>query len=114
GGAPSGGCSRRQGGRRAGRRHPPRRRHDGRRAQARARRRGSRSAERRVSVAIEALLEPVSEVARLAGAVALESFGARLAIESKADGSPVTAADRAAERAAREWIERRFPEDGIL
>jgi len=26
----------------------------------------------------------------------------------------VTAADRAAERAARDWIERRFPDDGIL
>ena len=35
-------------------------------------------------------------------------------IESKADGSPVTIADREAERAARAWIEQNFPGDGIL
>src|SRR5438309_816579 len=29
-------------------------------------------------------------------------------------GSTVTVADRAAETAAREWVRRRFPEDGIL
>ena len=35
-------------------------------------------------------------------------------MERKDDGSPVTDADRAAERAVREWIEQRFPHDGIL
>jgi histidinol-phosphatase len=60
------------------------------------------------------LLEAVEEVARLAGAVAARHFRTRLAVEAKGDGSPVTAADRAAERAARQWIERRFPRDGIL
>jgi histidinol phosphatase-like enzyme (inositol monophosphatase family) len=65
-----------------------------------------------------ALLEAVVEVARLAGSVALGYFDdarrATLAVEHKSDGSPVTAADRAAERSAREWIERRFPADGVL
>jgi len=38
----------------------------------------------------------------------------RVAIETKADGSPVTEADRAAERAIRAEIETAFPEDAIL
>jgi len=45
--------------------------------------------------------------------VALGHYRTGLAVERKADGSPVTEADRAAERAAREWIEARFPADGI-
>ena len=60
------------------------------------------------------LLEAVVDVARLAGATALPYFRTTLAAEAKADGSPVTIADRNAERAAREWIARRFPGDGIL
>lgn len=60
------------------------------------------------------LLDAAATVARLAGDVALRHWRTRLEIETKHDGSPVTVADRAAERAAREWIERRFPDDGIL
>ena len=60
------------------------------------------------------LLEAVTEVARIAGDVALRFYHEGVQVETKTDGSPVTAADRAAERAAREWIERRFPDDGIL
>lgn len=60
------------------------------------------------------LLNAVAEVARLAGAAALARYRTALTPERKADGSPVTVADREAERAAREWIERRFPADGIL
>jgi histidinol phosphatase-like enzyme (inositol monophosphatase family) len=61
------------------------------------------------------LLHAAAEVAKLAGAVALRHFrSAALGVETKGDGSPVTVADRAAETAAREWIERRFPRDGIL
>jgi histidinol-phosphatase len=41
-------------------------------------------------------------------------FRTNVAVELKGDGSPVTAADRAAETAAREWIRARFPHDGIL
>lgn len=60
------------------------------------------------------LMQAVADVARLAGDIALESYRTHLEIETKSDGSPVTVADRAAELSAREWIEARFPEDGIL
>lgn len=59
------------------------------------------------------LLEAVEELARLTGAVAARSFRTPLAVERKADGSPVSAADREAETVARTWIAERFPEDGI-
>lgn len=59
-------------------------------------------------------LDAVAEVARLAGDVALRHFQRGVAVEWKADGSPVTIADREAEQAARAWIERRFPDHGIL
>lgn len=62
----------------------------------------------------ETLLQAVDELARLAGAEALRHFRSTLEIETKADGSPVTRADRDAERMARAWIERRFPADGIV
>lgn len=59
-------------------------------------------------------LDAVSELASLAGAVALEHFRRGIQVERKDDDSPVTAADRAAETFARDWIERRFPEHGIV
>ena len=61
-----------------------------------------------------ALLAAVKEVALLAGDIALQGYGSRLTVERKGDGSEVTAADRDAERAVREWVARRFPSDGIL
>jgi histidinol phosphatase-like enzyme (inositol monophosphatase family) len=60
------------------------------------------------------LLEAAQELARRAGHVALRHFRSGIAVEAKADGSPVTVADRSAEQAAREWIAQRFPEDGVL
>src|SRR5690349_11919797 len=61
------------------------------------------------------LMHAAAEVARVAGAVALKHYrSAGLRVEAKGDGSPVTVADRESETAAREWIERRFPKDGIL
>lgn len=60
------------------------------------------------------LLQATAEVARACGKIALSHWRTGLAVESKADGSPVTIADREAERAARAWIEARFPDDGIL
>lgn len=60
------------------------------------------------------LLEAAFEVARLAGDVALSHYRKRLDVETKSDGSPVTVADRAAEREARDWLEKRFPRDGVL
>lgn len=60
------------------------------------------------------LLQAVAEAARLGGGRALDRSRAVLAFESKADGSPVTAVDREVETLLREWIMRRFPDDGIL
>ena len=59
------------------------------------------------------LLDAVHEAARVAGNVAMRHYRTSLAVESKADGSPVTVADREAEAAVREWIARRFPDDGV-
>jgi histidinol-phosphatase len=59
-------------------------------------------------------LEAAAEVARVAGEVALSHYRQKVHIETKNDGSPVTIADRDAETAARQWIEERFPHDGIL
>lgn len=61
-----------------------------------------------------ALLDAVAEVARRAGQVALGYFRRDIAVETKRDGSPVTVADRSAEQTAREWIAKRFPDDGIV
>ena len=59
-------------------------------------------------------IEQVLELARVTGDIALQHYKSNLTVETKADGSPVTAADRAAETAAREWILKYFPEDGVL
>ncbi len=59
------------------------------------------------------LLEAVQDAARVAGGVAMRHYRSNLAVESKADGSPVTIADREAEAEARAWIGARFPMDGI-
>jgi histidinol-phosphatase len=60
------------------------------------------------------LLQAVGDLVRVGGREALRRFGGRVAVELKADGSPVTEADRATERVMREWITARFPGDGIL
>jgi fructose-1,6-bisphosphatase/inositol monophosphatase family enzyme len=58
--------------------------------------------------------QAVAEVARAAGNRAQEFFSTNLVVDTKADGSPVTIADRSAEQLAREWITQRFPSDGIV
>ncbi len=63
---------------------------------------------------LDARIAPAMELARLTGDIALGHYRSRLDVETKADGSPVTIADRAAETAAREWVRRYFPEDGVL
>jgi histidinol-phosphatase len=63
---------------------------------------------------LDTRLAPAAELARLTGDVALSHYRSRLTVETKTDGSPVTAADRAAEQAAREWVDRLFPQDGVL
>jgi histidinol phosphatase-like enzyme (inositol monophosphatase family) len=59
-------------------------------------------------------MQAASEVATLAGAIAHQHFRTALTVEHKADGSEVTIADRAAEQAARDWLEKHFPRDGII
>jgi histidinol-phosphatase len=62
-----------------------------------------------------ALLDFAVEVVREAGELTLRWFrSGDLAVERKGDGTPVTAADRAAERLVRERIAARFPADGVL
>lgn len=63
---------------------------------------------------LDARIAPAAELARLTGDVALLHYRSDLHVEIKKDGSPVTAADRAAEEAARDWVRRFFPEDGLL
>ena len=60
------------------------------------------------------LLEFAVEVAWRAGRSTLAHYQAGLAVETKPDASPVTAADKAAEQLVRELIESRFPYDGII
>jgi len=62
----------------------------------------------------ERWLEAVTDVAQVAGDVALRYFGQAVEVEWKGDGSPVTIADRTAEQAARDWIGRRFPDHAVL
>lgn len=55
-----------------------------------------------------------SRLADEAGSVALRYFRQPVTVETKADASPVTRADREAERAMRSLIEAEYPEDGIV
>jgi len=60
-------------------------------------------------------LEWALKITREAGDLTLDYFRHRdLAVEFKADSSPVTAADRAAEELLRKRITERFPDDSIL
>jgi histidinol phosphatase-like enzyme (inositol monophosphatase family) len=59
-------------------------------------------------------LEAVAELARITGDNALRYYRTQIDVETKADGSPVTIADKSSERLAREWISRKFPRDGII
>lgn len=60
------------------------------------------------------LLQAAADVAEYAAGVAMRWYHTNVQVEIKGDGSPVTIADREAERAARAWLEERFPEDGLF
>jgi histidinol phosphatase-like enzyme (inositol monophosphatase family) len=65
------------------------------------------------------IVQAAVEVAKIAGEVALTHYQrhlevARITPELKRDGSPVSAADRAAEEAARVYLRERFAADGIV
>ncbi len=60
------------------------------------------------------LLQFAENLARRAGEHTLKYFTTEIAVELKADESPVTIADRETEALIREAVEREFPEHGIL
>jgi histidinol phosphatase-like enzyme (inositol monophosphatase family) len=61
------------------------------------------------------LLDEAVALVRAAGEVTLEWFrNDALAIEHKGDGTPVTQADKAAERLLREELGQRFPDDAVI
>jgi inositol-phosphate phosphatase / L-galactose 1-phosphate phosphatase / histidinol-phosphatase len=64
--------------------------------------------------ALDAYLALAAELADAAGAAIRPYFRTALTVDDKADLSPVTAADRAAERIMREMISARFPAHGII
>ncbi len=59
-------------------------------------------------------MQATAELAAIAGANAMRFYRQKLSVEAKADGTPVTIADRSTEEIARQWIETHFPADGIL
>ena len=59
-------------------------------------------------------VELAERLAGAAGAAIRPFFRAKFDSETKADASPVTEADRAAEAAMRQVIEAEFPRDGII
>jgi histidinol phosphatase-like enzyme (inositol monophosphatase family) len=68
-----------------------------------------------VPPADQATLDLAVAIARSAGEQTLRWFRSTdLAVDTKGDGTPVTAADRAAERHIRERLAEAFPDDGIL
>ncbi|MDE0171546.1 MAG: histidinol phosphate phosphatase [bacterium] len=62
----------------------------------------------------ESLLEEAAELARRAGRLTLEWYSPTVEVVTKGDGSPVTAADRAAEQLLRSELIERFPRDAIM
>jgi histidinol phosphatase-like enzyme (inositol monophosphatase family) len=61
------------------------------------------------------LLDEAVALARDAGKLTLQWFRSQdLAIDSKGDGTPVTAADRASERFVREQLAARHPDDAVV
>jgi histidinol phosphatase-like enzyme (inositol monophosphatase family) len=65
-------------------------------------------------VSVHTFLDFAVDAAHQAGRVALGYYHAGTAVERKADSSPVTAADRDAERLLRRLITARFPSHSIL
>ncbi len=59
-------------------------------------------------------MEIAADVAWRAGKLTLSYFQTGVAVEAKADSSPVTVADRAAEELLIELLWREFPDDGII
>jgi histidinol-phosphatase len=63
----------------------------------------------------QALVDEAVDLARAAGEITMRYFRSRtLVIDDKADGTPVTVADREAERLVRSELARRHPHDGVV
>jgi inositol-phosphate phosphatase/L-galactose 1-phosphate phosphatase/histidinol-phosphatase len=65
-------------------------------------------------IALDEFLGLALRLADAAGAVIRPYFRKPITVDDKADLTPVTAADRAAEQAMRSLIENRFPDHGII
>ncbi len=63
---------------------------------------------------LEELLEFATEAAWQAGRITLGHFQTGIAVETKADDTPVTVADKNAETVLRGMIKARYPNDGII
>src|SRR5690606_35124145 len=63
---------------------------------------------------VRALLDFATELAHEAGELTLRYYGAVVEHDAKDDGSPVTVADREAERLIRARVEERYPDHSIL
>jgi myo-inositol-1(or 4)-monophosphatase len=69
----------------------------------------------RAAVNLDRYRTLMAELAAESGAFIRPLYGHRgLAVESKSDASPVTAADRGAEELMRRLIKKRYPEHGII
>jgi histidinol-phosphatase len=66
------------------------------------------------TIGIDQMLDLALHMAHRADEIALAGFGGDPAFETKADGSPVTRADREIESMLRDTIEREHPSAGIL
>ena len=63
---------------------------------------------------LQEIVDFASDAARIAGEYTLNHFRTGVAVETKADNTPVTIADRGAEELLRARIEKAFPGHGIL
>ncbi|WP_426955858.1 inositol monophosphatase family protein [Muricoccus radiodurans] len=63
---------------------------------------------------MDELIASAEAAADLAGAAIRPLFRSHLLVEAKGDASPVTEADRAAERALRDHIARHHPDHGVI
>jgi len=63
---------------------------------------------------LQETLDFAVEAAWQAGRITLGHFQTGIAVETKADDSPVTMADKNAELKLREMIKERYPDDGII
>jgi len=60
------------------------------------------------------LIETLADLARRAGAITLQYYQTGIQVETKADESPVTIADRNTEKFLREEIAKLFPDDCVM